>query len=650
MLDSETKNPIKPQLTLRVGVTGHRHASKDGEYFRYPQDQKDRVGQQIKETLLFCRNIAQSINSEFPEFYSNLTPRLRFFSALAEGADQEAAEIALNLGENANGNDEKNSSNPPYTLECIFPFPRDEYRKDFPELETLSNFNKLLSHRNLQSVFELAGPMDEPNRPKAYEASGVLMLENIDILIAVWDGKPCPRGGTCDIVEKAQVRGIPVVWIKSDTNDPPSFWCYDYGLAKGFVDISENSISNCDDLRSEVRRLIAPADTEEGSNEEKGKAHELLRKFFEEKKPKKPGVKFYKWFRDWVAKKKRPAEPGDDNLGKDDWDRFVKLCPDVGCLKNQTGNILRSRHGIVDEYAVYYADQYRSAYLCMFFMAGLAVGIGLLALFTSSLTIKGIWTFIELGLILAITWVLIKGKRKSWHQQFLDFRMIAEHLRHARFLALAGRAGGGRRRSSVGESPSERFVEWYVRATLRELTIPGKCVSPDYVKHLKKTMVKSELDGPFGQIYYNKQNYLVLKELNEWLHRWSERLFWATAVVCGIYLISVLPYWLFDVPEYYESFIKTWLKNPLTYLAAVFPTFAATLSGIKYQGDFEAFAERSHTTQKELEALRKILTNPDRVPSLIAVGERFKTCADIMARDVGAWRMIYSFRPLDTPG
>ncbi len=650
--ESEPTNPIKPQLALRVGITGHRHAStikiKGVKHPRYPQRQKKRVIKQIEDTLIFCRKIVQNIHSdsEFREFYSKSTPRLRFFSALAEGADQEAAESALNLGKNAHGNDETKSSSLSYTLECIFPFPRDKYKEYFSEPEVIQKFDDLLQHENLQSIFALAGPIDELYRPKAYEASGVLMLENIDILIAVWDGWPSSLGGTGDIVEKAQSRNIPIVWIRSNNDKPMSFWCHDYRLAKeGFENIPDNHISNCDNLQSEVRRLIAPP-----SSQAEKKAHDLLGKFFEDEKPKKPGAKSYKRFRDWVAKKKCPAEPEDDYLGRDDWDRFVELCSDdVGCLKNQTENLLRSRHRIVDKYAVYYANQYRSAYLWMFALAGLAVGIGLLALFNPNLTLKGIWTSIELIILLLIALIFIKSKRNNCHQQFLDFRMIAEHLRHARFLALAGRAGGGWR-SAVEASPSERFVEWYVRATLRELFIPSKCVDPDYIQYVKNVMVESELEGPFGQIRYNKQNHLVLKELNEWLHWWSEWLFKATAVACSIYLVSVLPYLLFDVPVYYESFIKTWLKNPLTYLAAVFPAFAATLSGIKYQGDFEAFAERSHSTQKKLEVLQEILNNEKRVLSLNAVSERFKTCADIMAHDVGAWRMIYSFRPLETPG
>ncbi len=303
MPDLETTNPIKPQLVLRVGVTGHRHASTikigDNEHHRYPRKQKERVVKQIKDTLISCREIIHGIHSEFHEFYSTSTPRLRFFSALAEGADQEAAKIALKLGEDANGNDEKNSSSLSYTLECIFPFPKEEYIKDFSESEeALAKFKKLLQDENIQSIFELEKPVDELHRPKAYEASGVLMLENIDILIAVWDGRPSTPGGTGDIVEKAQVRGIPIVWIRSDSDKPASFWCYDYRMDKEcFQDISEIDIDSFNELESEVRRLIAPPDSKEVSNGEKTKAYKLLETLFKEKQPKKTRNKFYMLFR-----------------------------------------------------------------------------------------------------------------------------------------------------------------------------------------------------------------------------------------------------------------------------------------------------------------------------------------------------------------
>jgi hypothetical protein len=42
------------------------------------------------------------------------------------------------------------------------------------------------------------------------------MLDRIDVLLALWDGKPARgRGGTAEIVRRAHDLGLPVVWIST---------------------------------------------------------------------------------------------------------------------------------------------------------------------------------------------------------------------------------------------------------------------------------------------------------------------------------------------------------------------------------------------------------------------------------------------------
>ena len=50
--------------------------------------------------------------------------------------------------------------------------------------------------------------------------SGGDMLRQIDLLIAIWDGKPPKPGGTGAIVQEAFVGGIPVVWLATGGDRP----------------------------------------------------------------------------------------------------------------------------------------------------------------------------------------------------------------------------------------------------------------------------------------------------------------------------------------------------------------------------------------------------------------------------------------------
>jgi len=70
------------------------------------------------------------------------------------------------------------------------------------------------------SVFILDGSTED--RPRAYETAGLIMLHNIDLLIAIWNGQEADgRGGTAEIVGRAITDGMPIIWIDPATPDMP---------------------------------------------------------------------------------------------------------------------------------------------------------------------------------------------------------------------------------------------------------------------------------------------------------------------------------------------------------------------------------------------------------------------------------------------
>ena len=54
---------------------------------------------------------------------------------------------------------------------------------------------------------------------QAYDDANAEMLDEVDLVLAVWDGEPSPewkRGGTADAVNTARERGVPVTVIWPD--------------------------------------------------------------------------------------------------------------------------------------------------------------------------------------------------------------------------------------------------------------------------------------------------------------------------------------------------------------------------------------------------------------------------------------------------
>jgi len=120
---------------------------------------------------------------------------LVIISALAEGADRIVARHVL--------------SRPHSRLVVPLPLPESDYAEDFRSAASRIEFSNLLGQAD---DIELMPRAD--TREQAYEAAGKFVLNNSDVLIALWDGQPAQGlGGTGDIVRRARDRQMPIAWV-----------------------------------------------------------------------------------------------------------------------------------------------------------------------------------------------------------------------------------------------------------------------------------------------------------------------------------------------------------------------------------------------------------------------------------------------------
>ncbi len=183
---SPARQPRPSSTSLRIGVSGHRVPPK------LPEESEAPLRARIDRILPAIAAAARKANA---------AATLVIVSSLAEGSDRIVAEAGLAAG---------------FALQVVLPFARAEYAHDFETPTSRGEFEQLLA--NACDVFELDGDADE--RPRAYEAAGLFMLANIDVLIAIWDGEVAAGiGGTAQIVERAIADGIVVVWIEPNHLD-----------------------------------------------------------------------------------------------------------------------------------------------------------------------------------------------------------------------------------------------------------------------------------------------------------------------------------------------------------------------------------------------------------------------------------------------
>lgn len=199
-------HPPHARLAFRVGVIGHRPD-------RLPDDPAARAA--IRETIATVLDEVRIAVSSFrksaeaAKFYSDDPPALRAISSLAEGADRMFADEALAAG---------------YELCCVMPFHKAEFEADFREgnafeENSVQRFERILDAANASgrlATFELDG--DRSRESNAYGMAGQVVLNQSDLLIAVWDGGGAAgAGGTVDTLGKALDFRMPVFWIDSKT-------------------------------------------------------------------------------------------------------------------------------------------------------------------------------------------------------------------------------------------------------------------------------------------------------------------------------------------------------------------------------------------------------------------------------------------------
>lgn len=615
---------LLPRLTLRIGVTGHRPNKLDAAA-------QNRVAEAARDVLGCLSTTANGVQLDHAAVLASGEPNLRLVTALAEGADTILARCARNAG---------------LRLDVVLPFPRDEYvTAQRMQSDALAVFDGFLAEAN--SILELDNHPGEVEAA-AYLAAGRRMLAHVDLLVAVWDGTPAAGvGGTAQIAVEALETGIPVIWIRPDGTA-----CL--ATERSHLTNFENGVpirtpgSPCAEALAEVvRAKLAPP--EAGS-----KARVRLERFQANPTPTGSTWFIYDFLRYLaLGRKFRPRiDYRPDQDAEEAWTRFRRRAEAVGGpeFARLLAEGLEARWRHADAVALHCSHAYRSTYVANFGLAALAVTTGLLSVFwwsqPDSVVIKAGFVMAEVALIGAILWLTRNGgeRRNDWHARWLESRAVAELLRPARLAALIGDTAAPPQELGYDNAP-DAWVEWYVRATLREVSPPTCLLDASMLRTAIDAAVEDEIDG---QLQYNRSAVRSAHKLDHWLHIWGERLFLATFFVGIAYVLVALLATTGVV--YLAGGWKEFMKATTTFIGGGFPAFGAALFGIRATGDFMVAGEQARRTLVELETLKDRLVALKAEPSQERTSLMLTMLTRALATDMRDWAKIYRLRELILPG
>jgi len=591
--DRKIDSPPRTRVAVRIGITGHRTSGlEDADY--------ETIRSGMGKILEIVRAAANEVKDTPHSFYADVEPpALSAISPLAEGADMLLAEEALKRD---------------YKLECILPFDRNEYEKDFSDKDS-HDYRDLLG--KAASVMELNGSRESAAlENEAYQAVGRMVLSQSDVLVTLWDGEdPKGKGGTGQIVKEALLNEIPVVWINSRAPHDIKIL-----IGKEYARHNEEDIS---ELKSRLFRFLRFRISGD---------RDLRGVYFSESQPTKTWGFLFEAFCDLFAGEAiRTTGTGVKDFDEEtqaEWSRIWDSSPDLPeAVKEQINDKLIRHYGWADKLANYYSNIYRSSFLVNYLMAGFAVFFALLALTLK--TYETMWVICELALIILIILITYFGNRRKWHERWIDYRLLSEQLRSLRFLLPIGHTTPAFRvpaHDTYGD-PRSSWVNWHFRAIVREAGIVSVKMDENYLKSYRGFLSDSELAA---QIKYHKDNSIRFRTINRNLHFLGIALFVLTFFAVFLHLFSH----------------SSWL----TLLAAVLPAFGAAFYGIRTQGEFEQVAKRSDAMSDYLENVRNDLNATEFPSTLSAVGYIAEDIAEIMSTENLDWRIVFQSKRLVLPG
>ena len=599
---------------------------------------------------------------------------LRLSTLLADGSDHEAAKLALardwqlavplpfGRALNTAINAAPQSANDARAILAGEAPEDDATAQRVAAIEELSDKAILFELADRDAVIEahFLATLDDSECPQAlstfiHEGSdrtllaGRIMIEQSDVMIAVWDGASTSSiGGTGHTAMAALIAGIPVVWI-----DPacPEDWRIIHTPEALTLKTSSAGVPRAEQLRALVQASVGllpsslkgsytgldALDEQSWRDASSISSHAYRR------------VEALFGDRSWRGKlgsvRQTYEKPSDiaAGSGKPLLSALATLPGGDPALPAKVGQEVLTRFTWANGIASHLSNLFRSGMVLNFTLGPLAILAGLLYIPLVPAEQKWIFAAVELALLLAIVINTVSGQRARLHGRWLETRRVAEYLRHAPGLLALGVA---RPLGAWPEGLRTHWPEWYARHVIRGIGLPQVKVDHAYLRASAQTL-RDHLIIP--QLEYHEFKAARLARAHHAIETLAERLFALAVFLVALYLAMFGASKLGFIDPDFIAGIAKWF----TVAAVAFPTIAGALAAIGYFGDFDRFADISQGTAAKLAAVNErvglYLEQGDDTLSYAQLAELARQTDETTFAEIQAWQAVFSGKRTTVP-
>lgn len=649
--------PPPPALQVSICITGHR-AAHPGFIGNGPGIEAvlDHLFGQIDAAIVHESNALGPIAA------------VRFHTLLADGTDQIGARLAatrgwelvsplpfgrsLNRAINAHPADADNaaallSGSQPADPACRTRAEALDHWYGRSRLFELADHDELLTAQFLQSLAEMdnraAQALFSAGSSAQCAQAGRIMIEQSDFMIAVWDGISANlAGGTGHTIAAALDRGCPVLRI--DPANPAAWHWLHAPESLAAMLPGEDGEAVLADL---VRAALRPG---EGGALRTG-SEALAGEHWHGRSPRL--WTGYRRIEAMFGGGGRPFRPllikyeAPETIAKGSGASTLAAARSLPgadqTMPDRLAAEVLGRFAWADGISARLSDSYRGSMTLSFVLSALAIVSGISYEPFGGIDRKWLFALGEFALLASILVIIWQGGRRRWHKRWFETRRVAEYLRHAPIMLLLGVA---RPPGRWPKGADTCWPEYYSRHALRGLGLPQVAVTKAYLRHALTHLLDAHV---VGQRDYHRSKSHRLHAVHHRLDKLSERLFQFAIISVSIYLViaAASAYGLIGPATLYKS------SKAASFLGVVFPTFGASLAGIRYFGDFERFSSISQVTAERLDAIHDRITllcaAPDHGLTYAQVAELAHATDEAVVSEIESWQAVFGGKHITVP-